>query len=1570
MESTEGVFEINNLAKGVYVLIETKAPDGYEIMDRQIGIRVYEDSKGALQKEYFEIKLNKEGNKELVKSPGEFQNLLNRNAQKPETHIDADGTFYVINKSKPYFFYLYKGFMEGKEFKNITKGKLKVKIYRDPKDTKNTDKNVYEQTIDLSENAPYRIDLNNNIQFGRDYLLEEVKSPDGYAKTNYRYKLRFAYDSSWDTPFVATLVAVLKEVKKEDGTTEWVPLTNKDGKNISDSGQYLGDGKSINSGFPFQIVNKKTEVVFTKKGKEKVKIEDDKLIDKETNLANVEFYLEKQDPDDIGKPNQGYYPLTANMEMIKPRKNDDGTTTYYYISKETGKEIIVNNFDQDNPGDPIKIYKSGEDGKFKLTDLTGGYYRLIEPKAATDENGDEYMKVNGPIKKFRVEDGKVKIYTIDKENKLIEKEVDGTSSATVTNIINEKPGKGEFTLTKEDENGGALEGVKFTLHKTDANETQVGEEQRTDNNGIIKFTDLPYGYYWLKETKTKDGFILDTKKKLIALGGDKKWNVPDKREDVSKSIIFDDTQDQLVSTADSPNKDTVYPNKAEGIFAKFNFNIDEKTTIKPGDYFTIKFSDNVDLDGINKDYHDNGQKGDQYFDIIGPAGLLAKAKVNDDRRSITYTFTEYVKDYKPESMSMFLQLFPNRRKVDHTQDITVTADIGKNIDTNSSYYHYSDSINIDYRGRNEKIGYNGYQNPDSDISSYMLRLNPDGKTFTAILYLNPWNREMLGKTLSFTTDEDILVNENLSVKTYIKKGTGSTTSENGGWKDGDLPDSYDIYEEDSDGKLKVRSDLSLISDNGDKYNWYPTKTWTESKEVNPYYGYDYSQYDYNYGQYRYYKYVTKDNRAEKITRKIDIPTRYLNRKGDSSTATYVIEIKGELNKNAKSLKTRADETHYNYRTVNNITYKDSYKSHFETWSQFFNPGASGDAKKEIKLVNFKNKIEFAKVDGGVISNVVDKEAENPNTLKDLGIGNPLKGAEFKLVKDGTELTERRKTSDDNGIFSWDGLAPGTYQVIETKSPDDTKYDLPKDAISSFTVDKDGNIVDIKNNKQILENHRKAEIRIRKTDQEGKPLTGAKFLLTPEKGLKDPSNPNSSFPALTKPDKDNESEAIFSNLVAGKYTITEERAPKGYTKSDKEWEIEVTKDGKVKWLNSFDDSNDKMKAVENLTYKQNGDKPENIDTAIIGIDKENKTFRQKITIKAKSSELEKARLILDSVSTDLKLSQTNTKVRLVQADNAGIKDADNSSYTVDINNGKSLTLRINPPYREEKKNNPVGSSQGQSEEQTQTDADAEREYQFIVDMPYKEDGRIGAKATYDVGQVDKTTGKVTFGTDDIKTELDKYVEKSSLVKPTEKTVDMTTYDKKYLARDINLLTTDIGNIKKPSIYFEKIDETTKKALAGAEFELQQKQKDGKYLPIKKDGTVYTGVGTVPADKWTARSGTDGKFQFENIPDGEYRIYETKAPSGYSLMKKDQYYFKVENGKIYKSDKDGKVYDKEIVGKDDTKPNSETNPIQITNKKAEYPYTGGPGTWIGFTLAGLAVMLGGVFIYFKRKEAIEA
>ncbi len=202
--------------------------------------------------------------------------------------------------------------------------------------------------------------------------------------------------------------------------------------------------------------------------------------------------------------------------------------------------------------------------------------------------------------------------------------------------------------------------------------------------------------------------------------------------------------------------------------------------------------------------------------------------------------------------------------------------------------------------------------------------------------------------------------------------------------------------------------------------------------------------------------------------------------------------------------------------------------------------------------------------------------------------------------------------------------------------------------------------------------------------------------------------------------------------------------------------------------------------------------------------------------------------------------------------------------------------------------------------------------------------------------------------------------------------MSAYDKKYLARDINLLTTDIGNIKKPDIYFKKVDADKEDlALAGAKFEIQKIVGDD-YVSIDKNGNQTDS----PTKKWTAISSfeenTKGQFEFKSIPDGEYRIIETKAPSGYILFKQKEFKFKVIHGKIYYIDTNNSNISKtqleKLKNKEEISDNTSENRLLITNKKAQYPSTGGPGVWIGFMVIGLILMFTSVLTYFKRKDKL--
>lgn len=375
----------------------------------------------------------------------------------------------------------------------------------------------------------------------------------------------------------------------------------------------------------------------------------------------------------------------------------------------------------------------------------------------------------------------------------------------------------------------------------------------------------------------------------------------------------------------------------------------------------------------------------------------------------------------------------------------------------------------------------------------------------------------------------------------------------------------------------------------------------------------------------------------------------------------------------------------------------------------------------------------------------------------------------------------------------------------------------------------------------------------------------------------------------------------------------------------------------------------MKEIETPNYT--GQSSTSLDSEIVGLNPENKTFRQIITLKAKPSELKNKKIVLESPDSSTKLTEANTKVLLVASDDGTtIEDKDNTSYKVEINNPASgnhnLEVSITAPYKDDG-HNPVGQAPGTTTPSTES----ERYYKLIVDMPYTEKGKVGAKVIYNEISVDQSGNKTIT----VKETLDKYVADSSTIKVNKTNLSMDDYDYKYLDRDINLITTEIANIKNPDVYFKKVDEgdTTIK-LKGAIFGIQEADgenvdEQGKQIwkNLKKDGK-----------DWTVTSDGKGIIKFEGVEfNKKYRIVEIKAPIGY-INQKIEIEFMV--------DINGKLVITKSAGEKEKYDNSESTPYQITNKKATYPQTGGPGVWIGFSLIGLAVMITGVLIYGKRKQ----
>ncbi|OLR65421.1 MSCRAMM family protein [Peptoniphilus porci] len=83
-------------------------------------------------------------------------------------------------------------------------------------------------------------------------------------------------------------------------------------------------------------------------------------------------------------------------------------------------------------------------------------------------------------------------------------------------------------------------------------------------------------------------------------------------------------------------------------------------------------------------------------------------------------------------------------------------------------------------------------------------------------------------------------------------------------------------------------------------------------------------------------------------------------------------------------------------------------------------------------------------------------------------------------------------------------------------------------------------------------------------------------------------------------------------------------------------------------------------------------------------------------------------------------------------------------------------------------------------------------------------------------------------------------------------------------------TVVNKKKRGSYNFFKTDESKEKGLPGAEFVITR-QVDGKDQRLKHKG-----------EDLVLNSGEDGKFFVKDLPYGTYYIWETKAPSGYTLL----------------------------------------------------------------------------------------
>lgn len=200
--------------------------------------------------------------------------------------------------------------------------------------------------------------------------------------------------------------------------------------------------------------------------------------------------------------------------------------------------------------------------------------------------------------------------------------------------------------------------------------------------------------------------------------------------------------------------------------------------------------------------------------------------------------------------------------------------------------------------------------------------------------------------------------------------------------------------------------------------------------------------------------------------------------------------------------------------------------------------------------------------------------------------------------------------------------------------------------------------------------------------------------------------------------------------------------------------------------------------------------------------------------------------------------------------------------------------------------------------------------------------------------------------------DKFIVKENM------TDDQSSYYESTITGDGKTGFTITNTLKVASFTIQKVDENTKSPLDGARFELREAVVDGDTWSDQENGKIYYPDGV--EDFLTKE---DGKATFNDIPFGNYLLYETKAPAGYKLPK-DPVRVTVKAGMVTLMNVNG-----ETIGTvtPPTEGESTSQPdVTIPNKENDkLPVAGGAGT-LWFTGGGLALAGAAALLYFKQRR----
>lgn len=565
-------------------------------------------------------------------------------------------------------------------------------------------------------------------------------------------------------------------------------------------------------------------------------------------------------------------------------------------------------------------------------------------------------------------------------------------------------------------------------------------------------------------------------------------------------------------------------------------------------------------------------------------------------------------------------------------------------------------------------------------------------------------------------------------------------------------------------------------------------------------------------------------------------------------------------------------------------------------------------------------VEDGNVNKGTASVIIENKLDSQKgsvTFRKYGEDNkPLDGGTFQLYRVDGENSDPvgNVFSTANGVWSKDNLPYGTYYVKEIAAPQG--YILGSESSDGITIKKTaahGTIT------MTNEKYTAGSITVKKVDENGNPLAGAEFML--------------SGPKIDKKTTGENGEAVFENLPAGDYYVSEPKRPTNYGGFNGSVHIKINTIGEAKTITAAENvevegsnitinwTNTRDKGSISIT-KTDGNQP--LSRAVFGL-YENK----------------------DLADNDPKTAVTNGQGV------AEFNDLSAGTYYL-----KEITAPNGYALSDEVHTFIIGNGENAAWDCGKTITNQLKKYTLKLTKKGDDGNPLeGVEFTLSGNGIDPMTAE--SGKDGVVTFEGLHFGKYTITetKAPQGYVPAGSINVEVKGDGSNGSVIQVGDVinKRTKLTVTKFAEDGETKLPGAEFIIRNGE--GKY--VTADGINF--VSFTDKDKATKlTTGSDGTFALEYLPLGEYVLEEIEAPEGYMIVTASED-FEIKNSetrvsinntkikaglKIIKTDENGKL----LEGIKFTLKNSAGGFVTASGSGGKYTYTGLADTGTEFTTDG--------------------